>query len=196
MKARLTLLVALAVSLLCATATRAETARQVISVSITYEVADVYAGRLENARAAFSALEAFFESEPFSERRTFSFLRDVLNNTMLPDDGFVMTAYGFGYGACGAPSLLNHLVQTATFRAADGSVQAVWQARAWTRERSRVYGRHGVAIYLDLTGARQKDYKWRLNPLYSGDAPRLWLAYDDSTPGALTVTLTMEYDEP
>lgn len=163
------------------------------SVSFTYEVQHVYAGRLVNAQAAFAMLQGFFDSNPFRSGVTYSFLRDVLRNTMLPDQGYVMTMYGFGYGACGAPSLLNQLVRTAMFRDEDGVERPVFEALEWTRENSATYGRYGVAIFLDLTGPRSKDYVWRLNPAYDGPPPRITIAFDENDPDAIVVTMTMHY---
>lgn len=163
------------------------------SVMITYEAEHSYAGRLANARAAFAMLQAFFDSDPFAPGEEYSFLSDVLKNTMLPDQGYVMTQYGFGYGACGASSLLNHLARTAAFRDADGTEQPVFEVLQFTRERSPTYGRYGAAIFLDLEGPRSKDYVWRLNPAYDGPAPRIHISIDDINSDQVIVTMTMRY---
>jgi hypothetical protein len=163
------------------------------SVSISYEAEHTYAGRLTNARAAFAMLQVFFDSDPFAPGEQYSFLSDVLKNTLLPEQGYVMTQYGFGYGACGAPSLLNQLARTATFRDSDGTEQPVFEVLEFTRERSPTYGRYGAAIFLDLTGPRSKDYVWRLNPAYNGPAPHIQIAVDDADPAHVTVTMSMRY---
>ncbi|MCC7206751.1 MAG: hypothetical protein IT323_05565 [Anaerolineae bacterium] len=165
------------------------------SVSIMYEAEHTYAGRLANARAAFAMLQVFFDSDPFAPDDEYSFLRDVLRNTMLPEQGYVMTQYGFGYGACGAPSLLNHLARTAVFLDADGTEQPVFEVIQFTRERNPTYGRYGAAIFLDLTGPRSKDYVWRLNPAYDGPMPRITITIDDADPEKVTVTMTMRYGD-
>jgi hypothetical protein len=185
------------------------------SVTIIYEKQHVYGGRLDNAKAAFARLTTFFDADPFVRavaptgtephrtelaRQPFSFLRDVLRSSMLPKQGFVVTQFGFGYGACGAPSLLHELVNTAMFKDADGEEKSVFEPLAWVRERNPTYGRYGVAIYLDpdLAGKRTKDYRWRLNPAYDGPPPRITITFSDDVatlPGGAQATMTMRYGD-
>lgn len=165
------------------------------TVSIIYERQYVYGGRLINSKVAFEKLQEFFEGNPFAEQpyKTYSFLADVLKNTMLPRQGYVMTQYGFGYGACGAPSLLNELVATATFMDSDGTENPVFEAVAWTRERNPTYGPYGVAIYLDPEGKRTRDYRWRLNAAYDGPPPQITVSFEETGKDSAMVTLSMRY---
>src|SRR5512143_3902705 len=67
---------------------------RVHAVSITYDRQQVYAGRLTNAKAAFAMLQRFLDTDPFAQKRNFSFLKDVLRGSMLPSQGYVMTMFG------------------------------------------------------------------------------------------------------
>lgn len=169
------------------------TQRREAVATITYERKDVYAGRLSNSKAAFDLLQAFFDSNPFGKRITFSFLKDVLKSSMRRDQGFVNTPLGFGYGACGAPSLLNQLAHTAMFRDSDGQEKPLFEPRRWTRERNPTYGPHGVAIFLDPSGERSTDYRWRLNPAYDGPPPEIYIDFDERSPRSAVVTMTVIY---
>jgi hypothetical protein len=161
-------------------------------IEMDYVEADNYPNRLVNARAAFDQLQAFFDTVEWQPNKRYSFLNHVLHGTFDPKAGYVMTEKGYAYGACGAPSLLNHLVQTATFRDWDGSVQPVFQAvSVWTWTGDDTYGPYGATIYLDTTGTRiTKDYVWKLNPAYHGRAPKITIAFDATTN---TFGLTMIY---
>lgn len=163
------------------------------TVSMTYDRKHVYAGRLTNAKAAFAMLQTFLDTDPFVQKRNFSFLKDVLRGSMLPSQGYVMTMFGYGYGACGAPSLLNQLVRTAMFRDNDGVEKPVFEALVWRRENSPTYQGYGVAILLDTKGGRSSDYIWRVNPAYDGPAPQISLTLDQTGPEAATITMTMHY---
>jgi len=167
---------------------------------ITYYAQHVYGGRLTNAQAAFARFERWLAKNPFAERRTYSFTRDVLEDSMLEEQGFVDTAYGFGYGACGAPSLLNQLVHTARFIDSDGTEKPLFEVRRWTRERNPTYGPFGAAIYVDPTGKRASDYRWRINPAYDGATPKIEISFqmtgDKSAEVLMTVTYTDEIGLP
>jgi hypothetical protein len=163
------------------------------TVSMTYDRKQVYAGRLTNAKAAFAMLQTFFDGQPFVQKRNFSFLKDVLRGSMLPSAGYVMTMFGYGYGACGAPSLLNQLVRTALFRDSDGLEKPVLEALVWRRENSPTYKGYGVAILLDTKGGRSSDYVWRVNPAYDGPAPQISITMTQTGPEAAVVTMTMHY---
>jgi hypothetical protein len=162
------------------------------TVQMTYVRSDNYKNRLVNARAAFDQLQAFFDRVTFKRGVNYSFLHDVLHDNMTPEKGYVNTEKGYAFGACGASSLLNKLVQTATFRDKDGKVKPVFQAiLVWTWKGDKTYGKYGATIYLDLTGKRiNKDYVWRLNPAYDGPSPRITSQFDMD---AMTVSLTMSY---
>jgi hypothetical protein len=166
---------------------------RVYSVSMTYDREQVYAGRLTNAKAAFAMLQTFLDTDPFGQKRNFSFLKDVLRGSMLPSEGYVMTMFGYGYGACGAPSLLNQLVRTAVFRDSDGVEKPVLEALVWRRENSPTYKGYGVAILLDTRGGRSSDYVWRVNPTYDGPAPQISITLSQTGPETATVTMTMHY---
>ncbi|GAB4546330.1 MAG: hypothetical protein OHK0023_05750 [Anaerolineae bacterium] len=166
-----------------------------ISVRITYATENVYGGRLENALASFTKLQAFFDGTVYGEARSYSFLKDVLQGNMTEADGFVNTYYGFGYGACGAPSLLNHLVHEATYRDSDGTIKPVLEMRRWKRERNPTYGKYGAAIFLDPQGTRSSDYMWRINPDYDGQLPRIRIDFERTGESSATVTMTMMYTD-
>lgn len=145
---------------------------------ITYYAQHVYGGRLTNAQASFARLEQWLAKNPFTQRRTYSFTGDVLEDSMLEEQGFVDTIYGFGYGACGAPSLLNQLVHTARFIDSDGAEKPLFEVRRWNRERNPTYGPFGAAIYVDPTGERDSDYRWRINPAYDGTTPKIEITFE------------------
>lgn len=167
---------------------------RIYTVSITYQREQVYGGRLTNSKVAFGMLQKFFDTNPFVRRqKNFSFLMDALGSSMLPRQGYVMTMFGYGYGACGAPSLLNQLVNTAAFRDSDGREKPVFEVLVWKRENNRTYGAHGVAIFLDPAGKRTSDYKWRLNPSYDGPPPQLKITFIEIGQDEATVYMTMRY---
>jgi hypothetical protein len=165
------------------------------AVQMTYVRADNYKNRLINARAAFDQMQVFFDKVEFKRGFNYSFLRDVLHGSMMPSQGYVNTPKGYAYGACGATSVLNQLVQTATFRDSDGKEKPVFQTiMIWTWKGDKTYGKYGATIFLDPTGVKNKDYIWRLNPAYDGPPPKITGQFDMD---AETVYLTMTYaDEP
>jgi hypothetical protein len=163
-------------------------------VEMTYVEADNYRNRLVNAKAAFDQLQSFVEKTDWQLGKTYSFLKGVLGGSFDPKFGYVMTEKGYAYGACGASSLLNHLVQTATFRDGNGVEHPVFQTVVvWTWNGDRTYGAYGATIYLDTTGKRKtKDYVWRLNPSYRGISPRITVSFDTTINQA---SLTMIYSD-
>jgi hypothetical protein len=162
------------------------------TVQMTYVQSDNYRNRLVNAKAAFDQLQAFFDTVTFKHGVNYSFLRDVLHGSLTPENGYVNTEKGYAFGACGASSLLNKLVQTATFRDQGGKEVPVFQATlVWTWKGDKTYGKYGATIYLDPTGKRiNKDYVWHLNPAYDGPAPRVTSQFDMDS---MAVSLTMTY---
>ena len=162
------------------------------TVQMTYVQSDNYRNRLVNAKVAFDQLQAFFDKVTFKRGVNYSFLRDVLHGSLTPEKGYVNTEKGYAFGACGASSLLNRLVQTATFRDKDGNEAPVFQASlVWTWKGDKTYGKYGATIYLDPTGKRiNKDYVWHLNLAYDGPAPHVTSQFDL---GTMTVSLTMTY---
>ncbi|MCC7451406.1 MAG: hypothetical protein IT324_28620 [Anaerolineae bacterium] len=165
------------------------------SVQFTYVKADSYKNRLVNAKAAFDELQKFFQTVKMKPGYSYSFLRDVMRGSLLPDEGYVMSPLGYGFGACGASSLLNKLVQTATFRDADGKEKPVFQTiMVWTWNGDRTYEKYGATIYLDPEGAHTRDYIWKVNPAYTGPSPEVTIDFDLANE---TVKMTMNYaDKP
>lgn len=161
------------------------------SVQFTYVKADSYKNRLVNAKAAFDELQKFFQKVKMKPGYSYSFLRDVMRGSLLPDEGYVMSEKGYGFGACGASSLLNKLVQTATFRDADGKEKPVFYTiMVWTWNGDRTYEKYGATIYLDPQGTHTRDYIWKVNPAYTGPAPEITIDFDMETE---TVKMTMNY---
>jgi Beta-lactamase enzyme family len=166
-----------------------------ITVEMKYVRGDNYKNRLINAQAAFNQMNDFFGRVEFKRGFNYSFLRDVLQGSMMPEQGYVNTPKGYAFGACGASSVLNKLVQTAMFRDSDGKEKNVFQTiMIWTWKGDKTYGQYGATIFLDPSGVRSKDYIWHLNPAYDGPPPKITAQFDMA---AETVTLTMAYgDEP
>src|SRR5579862_5556248 len=81
-------------------------------VEMTYIAADNYKNRLVNAEAGFNQLKAFFAQVDWKPGISYSFLKDVLGGGFKAKNGYVMTEKGYAYGACGASTILNKLVQT------------------------------------------------------------------------------------
>lgn len=161
------------------------------SVQFTYFKADSYKNRLINAKAAFDELQKFFQKVKMKRGYSYSFLRDVMHGSLLPEEGYVMSEKGYGFGACGASSLLNKLVQTATFRDSDGKDKPVFQTvMIWTWNGDRTYEKYGATIYLDPASTHTRDYIWKINPAYDGPAPEINIEFDMETE---TVKMTMNY---
>lgn len=189
-----TLIIAL---LLMATAARTAHAAQgtrIQRIEMSYVEADNYRNRLVNAEAAFDQLQTFFDKVQWQPGKSYSFLRMVLGGTFDPKFGYVMTEKGYAYGACGASSLLNQLVQTATFKDSSATEQPVFQTVVvWTWTGDKTYGEYGATIYLDTTGKRKtKDYVWKLNPAYRGVLPKITLGFDKTKS---TAHLMMTYSD-
>ncbi len=173
---------------------RADSPQQrVFTVSMTYPEKN-YRNRLVNAAAGFDQLQHFFDTVQWKPNFSYSFLRDVLHNSLKADAGFVMTEEGYGYGLCGASSLLNRFVQTATFQDGSGKEQPLFQAvLVWTWNGDPTYGKYGATVYLDNTGTKKnKDYVWILNPAYHGLAPQMMVHF---TLEDRTVKLTGTYSD-
>jgi hypothetical protein len=165
------------------------------SLAVTYKVGfkyfSKYKGRLVNAEVAFKQLQKFLDTVEWNPKRQYSFNRDVLHNNLRESDGYVNTPLGYAFGACGAPSLLNKMVKTATFWDADGKEKPVFQTvMVWTWRGDKTYEQYGATIFLDPGGPHNRDYVWKLNPEYNGAAPKLKINFD---PKAETVDMTMEY---
>jgi hypothetical protein len=200
MTARLHLALPIGLLLLLALLNPAQPARaqgrlRTHSVSLHYTADATYAGRLQNAEAAFRRLEIFLANDPFAQPKQYSFLNHVLQRSMVRGQGFVQTQYGFGYGACGAPSLLNQLAQTAYFIDSDGIERPVFEVLVWRPENSPTYGKYGAAIFLDLQGARSSDYVWQINPAYAGLPIRVSLSSEIGSSTEATFTLLLEYSD-
>lgn len=163
---------------------------RVYTASMTYP-ADNYKGRLINAKAAFVQLQTFFDGTAMQPGTPYSFIHAVLHDTISPDAGYVMTEKGYGYGACGASSLLHNLVSNALFRDEDGIEKPLFEALSiWTWTGDPTYGPYGATIRVDPTGKHVKDYVWRLNPAYSGAAPTIKITFDEATN---TASMTVSY---
>ncbi len=168
------------------------------SLQRTYTVGFVYVttykNRLQNALAAVNQMQQFFDSVQWQQGQQYSFLRDIVHNSFRSEDGYVDTPLGFGYGSCGASSLLNKLVKTAKFRDKDGVEKPVFESvLVWTWRGDKTYGKWGATIFIDpagLKGHQTKDYVWRLNPAYSGPPPKLTTHFDMV---GETDSVTMEY---
>ncbi len=165
------------------------------SVEMKYVRGDNYKNRLINAKAAVDQMQAFFGQVEFKRGVNYYFLRDVLHNSMNPSQGYVNTPKGYAYGACGASSVLNKLVQTVKFRDSDGVEKPVFQTiLVWTWKGDKTYGQYGATIFLDPRGVRNKDYVWRVNPAYDGPTPSITARFEMD---AESVTLDITYgDEP
>ncbi|MEP7286805.1 MAG: hypothetical protein ABI947_13675 [Chloroflexota bacterium] len=153
-----------------------------------------YKNRLLNAQAAFNQLQEFFDKVQWKPKRQYSFLRDVMGNSVRPEAGYVDTPLGYGFGSCGASSLLNKLVKTAMFRDSDGKEKPVFRSiNVWTWVGDKTYGKYGATIFLDTeTGKHTKDYVWELNPDYNGPTPKFTTHFDMQ---AETVDISMEYGD-
>src|SRR5258706_9853717 len=102
------------------------------SLARTYTVAFKYVtkyhNRLVNAEVAFKQLQEFFDKVDWKKGRQYSFIRDVMHYTVDPNGGYLDTPLGFGFGSCGASSLLNKMVKTSVFRDSDGKEKPVFQS--------------------------------------------------------------------
>src|SRR5258708_6212632 len=165
------------------------------TASVGFVYVSTYKNRLVNAQTAVVQMQHFFETVTWERGRHYSFLRDVVHNDFRPDYGYVNTPLGFGFGSCGASSLLNKLVQTAMFRDSDGTEKHVFQTiMIWTWRGDKTYGKYGATIFLDPAGVHTRDYIWQINPAYDGPPPKIMTNFDMV---AEKVDITMEYgDEP
>jgi len=152
-------------------------ARRITTVGLVYVT--TYHNRLINAQASVAQLQQFLDTVHWEPRRQYSFLRDVMHNSVRPADGYVNTPLGFGYGSCGASTLLNKLVQTAMFRDKDDQEKPLFKTvMIWTWRGDRTYGKYGATIYVDPTGKHTRDYVWQLNPEYDGPPPLMTTHFD------------------
>jgi hypothetical protein len=171
-----------------------ESQTRTFSVSMTYPEVN-YKNRLVNAKVGFKKLQEFFSKVQWKPKAQYSFLRDVIHYNMQPSDGYVMTEKGYGFGLCGASSILNKLVQTATYLDGDGTEKPLFETvLVWTWKGDPTYGKYGSTIFLgdSPSSKRNKDYVWTLNKAYNGVPPKLNIKYDDQT---RTVTLTATYSD-
>src|SRR3954453_6930921 len=94
--------------------------------TVAFKYVTKYHNRLVNAQVAFKQLQVFFDKVDWQKKRQYSFIRDVMHRTVDPNEGYVDTPLGFGFGSCGASSLLNKMVKTAMFRDSDGKEKPVF----------------------------------------------------------------------
>src|SRR5579859_1682538 len=172
-----------------------DSAYEPVRTIVTFKYTHVYKNRLLNAQASISQMQKFFDMVTFQHDHHYSFLRDVMHNQLASVDGYVETPLGYGYGSCGASSLLNKLVQTAVFHDKQGREQHVFQTiMIWTWRGDLTYGKYGATIFLGTSGGNHtKDYIWQLNSGYAGPTPQITSSFDTQ---AQTAQLTMTYGDP
>jgi len=161
------------------------------TVTMTYVDEGTYPGRQTNAKVAFKALQTFFDKTPMQRGTPYSFINDVLHNTLTNEQGYIGTPNGFGYGTSGAASLLNNLIVNTAFWDTDGIEKPLLQkVRAAVLRGDRSYSVYGVNITVDSSGKNAQDFVWQLNPTYQGTPPTLTIVFDAS---AATVSMTANY---
>jgi hypothetical protein len=148
--------------------------------------------RLVNTQVALKQLQRFFDNVQFQPGVEYSFIHDVLQDSLSHSRGFVETRSGsFGNGISSVASLLNALVHQARFWDKNGTPQTVFEeVNAKSVKNDSAIGAYSVLIFLDPGNVRSYDYVWRLNPTYSGPPPRIVARFDETT---YTASLTVTY---